>query len=76
MITLDVWWSPAAQCWRIEDGELFTYYDLDLVLSHFRNRQHPARALLVPPPHDMHTAMLDLALRNAGISIVYTEAQR
>lgn len=74
MRTLDTWWSPLASCWRIEDGELFTYYDLDLVIGHFRTRPHPARALLVAPPHDMHTAMLDLALRRAGIPIVYATA--
>jgi hypothetical protein len=72
MRTLDTWWSPAATCWRIEDGEMFTYYDLDLVISHLRDRG--ATALLVAPPHDMHTAMLDLALRRAGISIVYAPA--
>ncbi len=72
MRQLDTWWSPAAQCWRVEDGELFTYYDLGDVLAHLRDRE--ATALLVAPPHSMHTAMLDLALRRAGIPIVYATA--
>lgn len=71
---LDTWWSPAGQCWRIEDGEMFTYDHLDDVLAHFRNRQHPAKALLVAKPHDMHTVVLDLALRRAGIEVVYAPA--
>jgi hypothetical protein len=71
MRTLDTWWSPAAQCWRVEDGELFTYYDLDLVVGHFVHRSLPATALLVAPPHSDKTAMLDRALRSAGIPIVY-----
>lgn len=72
---LDTWWSPAAECYRIEDGEMltFTYYDLDLVVAHFQNRQHPASALLAAPPHSDKTAALDRALRRAGIPIVYSE---
>lgn len=74
MMTLEVWWSPVASCYRIEDGEMFSYYNLDLVIAHFRNRDRPARAQLVAKPHDMHTAMLDLALRKAGIAIEYATA--
>jgi len=69
MRILDTWWSPAATCWRIEDSAMLTYYDLDLVIAHLRERE--ATALLIAKPHDMHTAMLDMALRRAGIPIVY-----
>jgi len=72
---LDTWWSPVGQCWRIEDGEMFTYYRLDLVVGHFVHRQHPASALIVPPPHDPKTAELVRALEAAGVKVAYTEAQ-
>jgi hypothetical protein len=74
MPTLDTWWSPAAQCYRIEDGEMFTYFHLDEVIGHFRHRDQPAGARLAAPLHDVRTAMLDLALRRAGIPVDYNEA--
>jgi hypothetical protein len=74
MKELEVWWSPMAYCWRVEDGELFTYSSIDQVVGHFRDRQHPASALLVAPPHDFHTDLLVAALRRANISIVYAPA--
>jgi len=66
---LDTWWSPAAQCWRIEDDELFTYYQIDLVIGHLRDRA--AAALISPLPHTERTAALERALRAAGIEVVY-----
>jgi hypothetical protein len=67
--TLETWWSPAAQCYRIEDGEMFTYYGLDLVIGHLRERE--AAALISPPPHTGKTAELDRVLRATGIEVVY-----
>jgi hypothetical protein len=72
MRTLDTWWSPLAYCWRIEDGEMFTYYTMEDVIAHLRDRD--ATALLVAPPHDFHTDLLVAALRRANISIVYAPA--
>lgn len=72
MKTLEVWWSPTAECYRIEDGEMFTYYDINSLLWHFLDRN--AIALVVPPPHDERTAALVRALRQLGIPIQYSEA--
>lgn len=69
MPTLNTWWSPAAECWRIEDGEMFTYYELIQVVGHLRDRG--ATALISPPPHTKKTATLENVLRAAGIPIVY-----
>jgi hypothetical protein len=66
MRTLEVWWSPAAQCWRIEDGEMFTYYSIDLVVGHFVNRHSPAQALISGFVTDRHVA-LRRALRHNAI---------
>lgn len=68
MTELEVWWSPAAQCWRVEDGEMFTYYSIDLVVSHFVNRHLPARAILTGFATDRH-ASLRRALNHAAVLI-------
>lgn len=73
MITIEAWWSPVAQAYRVEDGEMFTYYELDQVIGHFVNRDRPATAQLVAPPHGEQTAALDRALRRAGVQIEYSE---
>lgn len=68
--TLDTWWSPAAQCWRIEDGEMLTYYDLEHVIGHLR--ECGAGAVVSPPPHTGRTAQLVTALQEAGVPVVYS----
>lgn len=57
MTKLEVWWSHAAACWRIEDREMFTYYSIDLVVGHFVNRHLPAQALLTGLMTDRHAAL-------------------
>lgn len=74
MITLDTWWSPAAQCWRIEDHDLFTYYDLDLVVGHFVHRQHPAAALM-SGVHDARYRALVARLKDTGVTVISDEVQ-
>ena len=69
MRILEVWWSAPAQCWRIEDGEMFTYYELIQVVGHLRERQ--ATALISPPPHTPKTAALDNVLHAAKIPVAY-----
>jgi hypothetical protein len=72
MRTLDTWWSPLAHCWRVEDGEMFTYYTMEDVIAHLRDRE--ATALLVATPHDFYTDLLVAALQRAGIPVVYAPA--
>jgi hypothetical protein len=69
---LETWWSPVAQAYRVEDGEMFTYYSVAEVVGHFVHRQLLAGALIVPPPHDRHTAELVRALEAAGFTVAYT----
>lgn len=69
---LEVWWSPVAVAWRVEDQELFTYYGLSLVVAHLREEN--AAALVTQSPHSDKTAALVRALQTAGIAIEYSEA--
>lgn len=66
-LTVHAWWSPAAQAWRIEDGEMYTYTTLDALVEHLR--AHEVSEILVDlrwPRADE----LERALRAAGVSIV------
>ncbi len=67
MSTLEVWYSPAAACYRVEDGEMFTYYRLDQVIGHFTNRARPAVALVAT--HWPRAAAIIAALTSAGITV-------
>lgn len=75
MKELEVWWSPAAACWRVEDGEMFTYYALDEVVGHFTNRQQPAVAMVFNPPgliasaDGLRATALIAALQRAGVTV-------
>jgi len=65
---LEVYWSPVARCWRIEDRERFTYYMLTQVVGHLRDRS--ARALVRIPQNDGEVALRD-ALLAANIPVAY-----
>lgn len=70
---LEVWYSPMARCWRVEDGIMFTYYDVDSIVGHFRFRDQPRGASLVGVRTDWHPA-LRRALVKAAIPFAdYTE---
>lgn len=71
--TLDTWWSPAAECYRVEDREMFTYYSREEVVAHFVNRERPAQALVSPDPDSPRTVALIRELQAAGIAVVYSE---
>lgn len=71
---IEVWWSPAAECYRVEDGRtMFTYYQVDQVLAHLRERG--MGALILPPPHSPKTAALETALRAGGFVWAYVDAK-
>src|SRR5262245_8803327 len=72
MQQLEVWWSPAAECWRVEDnGTMFTYYSIDLVVGHFVHRERPAGALVSYPPASAKVAELMRAFKAAGVEAEY-----
>lgn len=74
MKTLETWWNPALQCYRVRDEELFTYYERDQVVGHFTNRHLPAGALVRSIPRKLQagrrTVALIEALRAAGITVM------
>jgi hypothetical protein len=74
MTTLETWWNPALQCYRVRDGELFTYYERDQVVGHFINRDLPTTALIRSIPRKLQagrktTALIE-ALKSAGITVM------
>lgn len=69
---LDVWWSIAAQCWRVQDGDiLFSYYAIDEVVGHFIYRPHPATALMGGVHTQRYYALVS-ELQAAGVVVEYT----
>lgn len=71
MRQLEVWWSPVAQCWRVEDGEMFTYYSIDMVVGHFTNR-YPTAGAIMAGVHDTRYRTLVAALQAAGVVVEFT----
>ncbi|HWP88129.1 MAG TPA: hypothetical protein VNM70_09635 [Burkholderiales bacterium] len=73
MPELEVWYAPIAQCWRVEDGIMFTYYDAPSVVNHFVHRDRPGTASLVGKRTVWHPILIQ-ALQRASINFVdFTE---
>lgn len=70
-LTVEIWWSPAAMCWRVEDGEMFTYHRLDQAISHLKDAGVTA---LVTPTDSPKTNELIRALEASKIEIEYFDA--
>ena len=68
-LTVEIWWSPAAQCWRVEDGEMFTSYELDQAVGHLKDSGVRALVTLTESPK---TNALVRALEAAHIEIEYS----
>jgi hypothetical protein len=64
-LTLEAWYSPAARCWRVEDGDMHTYQQLDEVVAHLQRREAQALVSLRWPKADE----LERALQRAGITV-------
>jgi len=64
--TIQVWWSPVAQCWLVEDGEMRTYFRLDDLVQHVQACEATVQLPLVLSQAD---SRLRTALVAAGVRI-------
>lgn len=71
-MVVEVWWSPAEQCYRIEDrGIMLTFFSPEEAAQYIAGLPSPSSAVVPTYPGNSREHALVNALLRAGIAIAY-----